>query len=329
MKARHQFSWIVAMLAVSLAGCGPGTIRPQTPTATPTLAVVQTATSTPAGPSEPAPPYAPTSDRTVGRIRGHLFYPSEQIPMLAVYAVATDGSRFYRVDTQSVPPGEPSYEIPAVEPGVYHVYAYRAWDGGGLGGSYSYLTASEAGHIAQATQAGWEDRKHDLAPVRVEAAHAVQEIDLSDWYGPSLPPPPKAAANWQTYTNEQLDYHLRYPPHWKVLDEVRGETTFGLRRLAGEGPPEAVLASVRVTNGDPEELAEELIDSLAPARVVSKEWLPFSGHNSLYLALDLPEGRFAWWFVPRYELVYIVHAVTDSGLGSFDQIVETFAFVEE
>jgi hypothetical protein len=45
--------------------------------------------------------------------------------------------------------------------------------------------------------------------------------------------------------------------------------------------------------------------------------------------LDLPDGRFTWWFVPRYELVYVVHAVTDSGLGSFDQMVETFVFDEQ
>jgi hypothetical protein len=81
-----------------------------------------------------------------------------------------------------------------------------------------------------------------------------------------------------------------------------------------------------VTNGDPEELADALIGSLPPGEVVAREWLPFAGRNSLYLALDLPEGHFAWWFVPRYELVYVVHAVTDSGLGSFDQMVETFTF---
>jgi hypothetical protein len=32
--------------------------------------------------------------------------------------------------------------------------------------------------------------------------------------------------------------------------------------------------------------------------------------------------------VPRYELVYVVHAVTDSGLGTFVQVVGTFAFVD-
>ncbi len=32
--------------------------------------------------------------------------------------------------------------------------------------------------------------------------------------------------------------------------------------------------------------------------------------------------------VPRHGLVYTVHAVTGSGLGSFDQVLETFAFVK-
>ena len=86
---------------------------------------------------------------------------------------------------------------------------------------------------------------------------------------------------------------------------------------------------MRVTNGDPEELADQLIASLPPGEVVSREWLTFADHESLYLALDLPEGRFVWWFVLRYELVYILHAVTDSGLGSFDQMVETFTLNEQ
>jgi len=250
-----------------------------------------------------------------------LSYPSEFVPPLAVYAVATDGSRFYRVDTRPVPPGESSYEIPVVEPGTYYVYAYPAWDEAAFGGTYSYLAACEAGHFPPPAEGCWEDPQHDLAPVEVQAAQAVEEINIYDWYGPSLPPPPGDTSGWPTYTNKQLAYRIRYPPHWEVRSERQGETTFGRPDV-----PEEIFASVRVTTGDPEELADQLIASLPPGDVVSREWLPFAGRNSLHLVLDLPEGRFVWWFVPRYELVYVVHAVTDSGLGSFDQMVQTFAF---
>ena len=281
-------------------------------------------------------PYTPTGDPTSGRIRGRSFFPSEFVPSLAVYAVATDGSRFYRADTQVVPPGEPSYEIPVVEPGTYYVYGYPIIEGrGGIGGGYSYLAACEAGHFPPPPKGCWEDPQHNLAPVEVRAGQAVEEINVYDWYGPSLPPPPDDTSGWPIYTNEQLAYRIRYPPHWEARSERQSETTFGPTYLPSPPPyqggrsPKEGFASVRVTNGDPEELADQLIGSLPPGKVVSREWLPFAGHESLYLALDLPEGRFAWWFVPRYELVYIVHAVTDSGLGSFDQMVETFAFNEQ
>ena len=359
--------WVV-LVAASLVACRPVATQPQAPTATPSPPAsptppyshtpIPTPTSTPsptppptptsAWPPPLTPPYTLTGDPATGRIRGRLFFPSEFIPPLAVYAVATDGSRFYRVDTQMVPPGEPSYEIPVVEPGTYHVYAYPALfpspgkEGAGgeverespFGGAYSYLAACEAGHFPPPPEGCWENPQHDPAPVKVQAGQAVEEINIYDWYGPSLPPPPDDTSAWPTYTDEQLTYRIRYPPHWEVRSERQGETTFGPTYLPsppphqGSGSPGEEFASVRVTNGDPEELADELIGSLPPGEVVSREWLPFAGHQGLHLVLDLPEGQFAWWFVLRYELVYVVHAVTDSGLGSFDQMVETFAFLD-
>jgi len=365
--------WVV-LVAASLVACRPVATQPQAPTATPsppasptppysytpTLTPLSFPTPTPTpSPTPPptptsvwppplTPPYTPTGDLATGRIRGRLFFPSEFIPPLAVYAVATDGSRFYRVDTQMVPPGEPSYEIPIVKPGTYHVYGYPALlpspgkegAGGGVerespfGGAYSYLAACEAGHFPPPPEGCWENPQHDPAPVEVWAGQAVEEINVYDWYGPSLPPPPDDTSAWPTYTDEQLAYRIRYPPHWEVRSDRQGETTFGPTYppspppYQGRGSPGEGFASVRVTNGDPEELADELIGSLPPGEVVSREWLPFAGHQGLHLVLDLPEGQFAWWFVLRYELVYVVHAVTDSGLGSFDQMVETFAFLD-
>lgn len=351
MKGHRWLRWIVLVSAMSLVACQPAMVQPQaltatpsppapaasattqiiTPTTSPTLSppptvlstvVLSPALQTPSG-QVLALPHTPTDERTTGRIRGRLFFPSEFIPSLAVYTVATDGSRFYRVDTQVVPPGKPSYEIPLVEPGTYYVYAYPTGGEVPLAGVYSYLAACEAGHFPPPPEGCWEDAQHDLAPVEVQAGQAVEQVDVFDWYGLYPPPPPDDTSGWPIYTDEQLAYRIRYPPHWTVRSEPEGETTFGRPDVPGE-----TFASVRVTTGDPEELADQLIASLSPRDVVSREWWPFAGYSSLVLVIDLPEGRFAWRFVPRHELVYIVHAVTDSGLGSFDQMVESFVFVE-
>jgi hypothetical protein len=109
---------------------------------------------------------------------------------LAVYAVAIDGDRFYRVDTEEVPPGESAYEIPEVAPGIYHVFGYPIESNDGFGGSYSYLAACEAGHLSAPPENCWEDPQYDLVPVEVRAGEAVEEINIFDWYGPPLPPPP-------------------------------------------------------------------------------------------------------------------------------------------
>jgi hypothetical protein len=348
-----------------LVACQPATVQLESPTTTSAATITPTPpptpqpthtptlphshTPTPESPLPLALPYTPIDDPTAGRIQGRLFFPSEFIPPLAVYAVATDGSRFYRVDTQVVPPGEPSYEFPQIVPGNYYVYGYPASflspDQAGTGhgtysrGVYSYLAACEAGHMPEPPEDCWEDPQHDLVPVEVRAGQVVGEINIFDWYGPPPPPPSGDTSRWPEYTNEQLAYHMRYPPHWEVWREQQGETTFGPIHpslfsfpLQGEGLGEGsreAYASVRVVNGDPEELADALITSLPPGEVAFRDWLPFAGRESLYLVLDLPAGRFAWWFVPRYELVYVVHAVTDSGLGSFDHMLETFTFNEQ
>ena len=374
MTGPRRPRWIVLLVVMVLGACRPATVRPQAPEATPTLLVpttlanrptltpkasstafpapAQTLSVTPSPiPSRPAVSASPSGpvldlsytlvdEPTTGRIRGRLYFPSEFVPSLAVYAVATDGSRFYRVDTQSVPPGEPDYEIGLVEPGTYYVYAYPAQlpspDHSGadtegnedlLGGSYSLLAACEAGRSPPPPEGCWENPQHDLVPVEVRAGQAVEEINVFDWYGPPLPRPPDDTGGWPTYADEQAAYRLRYPPHWQVQSERQGEVTLGLPARAGEGVGRE-FASVRVTTGDPEELADQLIASLPPGDVVLREWRPFAGRDSLCLVLGLPEGRFAWWFVPRYELVYVVHAVTDSGRGSFDQVLQTFVFVE-
>lgn len=220
MKGPFWRGRVAPVILLSLVSCRPATISSLPPTttslrhtpATPTASLFPTSTVTPAPtstaiptqPSTPAPPLAPQpteeqaltlpythiGDTATGRIRGRLFFPSEFIPSLVVYAVAADGSRFYREETQPVPPGEPGYEIPLVEPGTYHVYAYPNESDASFGGAYSFLAACEAGHLPPPPEGCWENPQHDLAPVEVRAGQAVEEVNIFDWYAPSLPSAP-------------------------------------------------------------------------------------------------------------------------------------------
>ena len=270
----------------------------------------------------PVAPYTAIDHPTLGRIRGQLAFPSEVIPRLAVYAVAADGSRFYRVDTSPVPPGKPIYEFPAVVPGTYHVAAYPTLNEVPRGGVYSYLAACEAGHVPEPADGCWQEPEHALAPIEVRAGWAVEEINVLDWYGPAPSPPPDETGNWPEYVNQQLSYRIKYPPHWEVRFEEQLVTTFG-RPDVGED----FFATVRATTGDIEELADQLITSLPRGEIASREWSYFAERDCLRLVLDLPGGRFTWWFVPRFELVFILQAVTDSGQGSYDQMLESFDFL--
>ena len=128
-RAIQRSTSALALLTVALAACQSTqqtAVRPQVPTATPQPSFTAThtliptspptttctpnstptatATSTPALAPSPAAPYTTIDDLTSGRIRGQLFFPGEAIPPLAVYAVAKDGSRFYR-RPQAVPQG--------------------------------------------------------------------------------------------------------------------------------------------------------------------------------------------------------------------------------
>jgi hypothetical protein len=212
VKERPRFRGVILLIVVLLVGCQPQAKPTSLPTATPlapaspappptltpTLASSPTPqptptdapTLTPSWPPPLTPSYTPTGDAATGRIRGRLFFPSEFIPALTVYAVATDGSRFYQVNTEVVPPGKPHYEIVGIEPGDYYVYGYPAAEEPGFGGAYSYLAACDAGHFSPLPEDCWADSQHDLAPVEVRAGQAVEQINIFDWYGPSLPPPP-------------------------------------------------------------------------------------------------------------------------------------------
>jgi hypothetical protein len=187
MRDHRWLRWGIPLIGLLFVACQPAAVRPMeamvtplpsatvTPVLTPTLASMPTSSPTPVptptlfrtpvssrSPQVPVgqaltPPYTPIENGAIGRIRGHLF--------------------------------------PWVEPGTYVVYAYPSGDDVQFGGAYSYLAACEAGHFPPPAEGCWEDPQHDLAPVEVRAGQAVEEVDILDWYGPSLPPPPGDTSN--------------------------------------------------------------------------------------------------------------------------------------
>src|SRR5256885_8905594 len=71
-----------------------------------------------------AQPVTPVPGGAAGAISGKLAYPSDFLPAQAVYAITTDGARFYRVETVS---GQSHYTLVGVGPGDYFVLATTRW----------------------------------------------------------------------------------------------------------------------------------------------------------------------------------------------------------
>src|SRR5262245_61145074 len=76
-------------------------------------------TVTSRGPASSARESSPPAN--TGQIAGNVAYPAGVRPAQTVYAVATDGSRFFTVETVF---GQPTYTMLGVTPGDYWVLAF-------------------------------------------------------------------------------------------------------------------------------------------------------------------------------------------------------------
>ena len=132
---------------------------------------VATAAATAPPTSDVCPPVRQLS---LGAITGHLGYPSESIPALALFAIRVDDPVAYRqLHTQRVPPGSSSYTMAAVEPGVYAVVAFVEGQSSALAGAYTAAVVCGLGPSCN---------DHSAVPVTVRAGQTVTGIDLTDWY---------------------------------------------------------------------------------------------------------------------------------------------------
>jgi len=124
---------------------------------------------------------------SLGAISGHISYPSDFIPVLALIAVRVDDPAIYRVvHTQRAPPGPTSYTMTAVEPGVYVIVAYVEGQGSGLAAAYS--AAVSCGLTSSCAD-------HSLVRVTVRAGETLTGIDVTDWNSVAGAFPPRPAGS--------------------------------------------------------------------------------------------------------------------------------------
>lgn len=165
---------LVGAVAICVSACG------STPTSRASGARTA-ATPQPSGPS--------------GVLEGSVGYPADVNPLMMVYAVATDGSRFYT--TEKVGYGNPvssmdqewsEYRVMGVAPGDYFVFTiprdpnYHYWEGASRA-----RTSGEPVHFGaaytKAVQCGLtvSCTDHTLVAVHVSAGATVMGIDPADW----------------------------------------------------------------------------------------------------------------------------------------------------
>jgi hypothetical protein len=173
---------MVVLIAFVLASCGGGASRN-----TPSGSAARTDTppiSTEAASFARSAPAALEFGADAGSIRGHIGYPCECLPSMAIYAISTDGVRYYRVETVA---WQQSYTMLGVAPGDYWVLTTAR--------GISAPTASEARTItAIRFGAGYtkavlcglsvDCTDHSLLAVHVAASASASNIDPVDWYAP-------------------------------------------------------------------------------------------------------------------------------------------------
>ena len=155
---------------------------------------------------------------TIAVITGKLSYPSEQIPALTVFAIRIDNglSTYYSINTAE---HQSSYPI-EVDPGTYHVFAYR---GEYAAGYTKYVTCGMGAYCSD----------HSLLPVVVKAGDTIQDINLLDWYAPAGtfparpdgPPQPATKPVCKTYHTIRWGETLykigmRYNLTWKPIAQA-------------------------------------------------------------------------------------------------------------
>jgi hypothetical protein len=159
----------VAVLAVGLAACGSNTSSTGSNSSAASYARTQ--------PGSPAP------HGQAGSISGHIGYPSEFLPAQAIYAISTDESQFYRVESVV---GQQHYKMLGVPAGDYFVLAVaRAPVRAGSNAPQQATRFGAAYTKMVLCGLSVECTDHALVPVHVKAGTETASIDPADWYAPA------------------------------------------------------------------------------------------------------------------------------------------------
>lgn len=168
------------------------------------LAIVSAACHTQSGEGVPA---AASAARTVeaspdpsgGTIAGAIDYPADVLPPVAIYAIATDGRRYYWMDRASFGPSTgpqdsdwKAYELMWLAPGDYYVFVLQRemayWVPYERSSSVRKKPPRFSGAYTNAVQCGLRVGCDDHTPlaVHVRAGETVQGINPDDWYSSPL-----------------------------------------------------------------------------------------------------------------------------------------------
>jgi hypothetical protein len=126
-------------------------------------------------------------DRQHGAVVGYCGYPGSGVPQLLVFAVPLTAGVVPRMTETVVGHFLRWFWIDGLEPGQYHIIAYRR-DQLGHRGAYS-VGARDDDLTAM--------MDHTLVTVEVKAGEVVQGIRITDWYAMDrVPPPPPEAISY-------------------------------------------------------------------------------------------------------------------------------------
>src|ERR1700694_664270 len=142
--------------------------------------------STPTASSSPAASGAraatPQPGAQTGSIGGLIQFPSDFIPPLAIYAIATDASRYY---TTEIIQNQTHYSMRGLRPGDYNVYATtRQIQVTGACGARTQSPARFGGGYTKSVTCGLDVSctDHSMINVHVSAGATVEKVEPNDWY---------------------------------------------------------------------------------------------------------------------------------------------------
>jgi hypothetical protein len=165
------------LLLLPIAACGSVASRgPASP--------VRPSSSAPASSGQSPPATIPADS---AQIAGHVAYPAGVLPAQTVYAIATDGSRFYTVETAF---GQSTYTMLGVAAGDYFILAVApasyyfpisAISSARVGSAY-HFPAGYTKAIQCGLSVGCDN--HSLISIHVASGTTTSGIDPIDWYAP-------------------------------------------------------------------------------------------------------------------------------------------------